>query len=89
MKEVNLNFDFTDLDGNKIDNLGRLTAQALVAEVKGDPIKYFDWAMSLNKLKSVSMDESDFIKFKSLISDSSNLTILAKGQILKCLNDIK
>lgn len=89
MKTVNFNFELKDLNGNDIGNAGVLVAQILMGETKGDAIKCFDWAMSLNKKETISVDNSDLIKIKQLINDSEKLTLLAKAQFLRCLEALK
>jgi hypothetical protein len=89
MKKVNLDFEIKDLNGNKIANAGELVAGFLMSEVKGDAVKFFDWAMLFNKKEVVSMDSSDLIKIKTLISETEKMTILAKAPIIKYLETIK
>jgi saccharopine dehydrogenase-like NADP-dependent oxidoreductase len=88
MKKVELNFDVTDLEGRKIANAGQLLAGLLMSETKGDAVKYFDWAMTLQKLEPIQLDASDLSKVKALISETEKLTILAKAPILKYLETI-
>lgn len=89
MKKVNLDFEIKDLNGNKVANAGELIAGFLISEVKGDAVKFFDWAMLFNKKEIVSMDSSDLIKLKTLVSESEKMTILAKAPIIKYLETIK
>lgn len=89
MKAVNLNFEIKDLNDNIIANAGQVLASVLMSETKGDAVKFFDWAMSLNKKEVINLDSSDFTKIKELISETEKLTILAKAPILKYLETIK
>lgn len=89
MKKVNFNWELKDLNGNNIGNASVLVAQMLAGETKGDAIKCFDWAMSLNAKKTIEVDNSDFIKIKELINANQNVTLLAKAQLLKCLEALK
>jgi hypothetical protein len=89
MKEVNLNFEIKDLNDNVIGNAGQVVAGLLMSETKGDAVKFFDWAISLNKKETIKLDSSDFTKIKELISGSEKLVILAKAPILKYLETIK
>jgi hypothetical protein len=88
-KVVNLDFPINDLDGREVGNAGTLMASILMSETKGDAIKLFDWAMSFHKKQDVSMDASDFSKFKGMLSENDKITVLAKGQILKYLDTLK
>jgi hypothetical protein len=92
MKTIDLNFDLQDLNGNPVQgnpHAGQFIAGLMMSQTKGDAVKFFDWAMSLNKKESIIVDDSDFSKIKSLISDSEHTTLLAKAQILKKLDSIK
>jgi hypothetical protein len=89
MKELNLNFEIKDLNDNVIANAGQLLAGLLMSETKGDAVKFFDWAISLNKKEPIKLDSSDFTKIKDLVSGSEKLTVLAKAPILKYLETIK
>lgn len=89
MKTINFNWELKDLNGNNIGNAGVLVAEMLVMENKGDAIKYFDWAMSLNSKKTIEVDDSDFLKIKQLVNDNARLTLLVKAQLLRYLEDFK
>lgn len=89
MKKVDLNIELKDLNDNSIGNAGQLVASLLMSEVKGDAIKFFDWAVTLNKKESVMLDASDFSKLKALVSETEKITVLAKAPILKHLDSIK
>ena len=89
MKKVNFNWELKDLNGNNIGNAGVLVAEMLVGETKGDAIKCYDWAMSLNAKKPIDIDNSDLIKIKELINSNERVTLLAKAQLLKCLEALK
>lgn len=87
--QVDLNFDLIGLDGTKAAVAGELTAGLLMSQSKGDSIKLFDWAMSFYKKEVVTMDASDLIKLKEIISNAENVTVLAKAPILKYLDTLK
>ena len=95
MKKLDLNFAFLGIDETTIVQQGKeliageVLAGVLISEVKGDAIKYFDWAVSLNKKKVIEIDDSDFIKLKSLVSETEKLTILLKAQLLKYFETLK
>jgi hypothetical protein len=82
--KIDLNFNLADLDGNAIDNTnaGKLVAQTLVQQTKGDALKFWDWAVALNKGETLDLDSSDQETFKNFVKDSEAITIFAKAQIL-------
>jgi hypothetical protein len=82
--KIDLNFNLADLDGNAIDNTnaGKLVAQTLVQQTKGDALKFWDWAVALNKGETLDLDSSDQETFKNFVKDSEVITIFAKAQIL-------
>ena len=89
MKEVDLNFELVNLDDAPIGNAGQLVANLLMSETKGDAVKFFDWAMTLNKKAAVQMDASDLTKLKALLAETEKVTLLAKAQILKYIETLK
>jgi hypothetical protein len=82
--KIDLNFNLADLDGNAIDNTnaGKLVAQTLVQQTKGDALKFWDWAVALNKGEVLDLDSSDQETFRNFVKDSETITIFAKAQIL-------
>lgn len=87
--QVDLNFDLFGLDGKTAAVAGELIAGLLMSQSKGDSIKLFDWAISFNKKEVVTMDASDLIKLKEIISNAENVTVLAKAPILRYLDTVK
>lgn len=85
--EINLNFNFKSLSGEvKVDEnetAGKLVANLLAAASKGDALKLFSWAQDLYAGKSLTLDPSDEKTLKEFITNSEQLTILAKAQILE------
>lgn len=87
---VDLNFELFALDGEtKIATASELISDILARQSKGDSIKLFDWAISFYKKLAVTMDASDLIKLKEIISNDVTLTVLAKAPILKYLETLK
>lgn len=87
---VNLNFDLFNLDQTtKIANAGAVISAALASQTKGDSIKIFDWALSFYKGLPVTMDASDLINLKAIVTNDVALTVLAKAPILKYLETLK
>lgn len=88
--QVDLNFDLIGLDGvTKVAIAGELVASVLANQSKGDAIKLLDWALSFYKKEVVTMDASDLIKLKEIISNAETVTVLAKAPILKYLDTLK
>lgn len=85
--KLNFNFNLTDLDGKEIDNAnaGKLIANSLVQQSKGDALKFWEWALALNKGEVLDLDSSDQETLKNFIKDNDNFAILAKAQLLKVL----
>lgn len=85
--KIDLNKNVIDLDGNQIEgaNMGKIVAQFLINESKGDALKFWDWALKLNKGEVLDLDKSDQETFKSLIKETEKLPIITKAQILEQL----
>jgi hypothetical protein len=85
--KLNFNFNLVDLDGKEIDNAnaGKLVANSLVQQSKGDALKFWEWALALNKGEELDLDSSDQETLKNFIKDSENFAIIAKAQLLKVL----
>lgn len=94
--KLNFNFNLQDLegkelierDGSKV-NAGKLLANSLVQQTKGDAIKYFEWALALNKGDILDLDTSDQDVLKSFIKDSESIIILAKGPLLQVFTKVQ
>lgn len=82
--KLNFNFNLIDLDGKEIDtaNAGKLLANTLIQQTKGDAIKYWEWALKLNKGDILDLDTSDQETLKGFIKDSESIFILGKAQLL-------
>lgn len=82
--KLDFNFNLKDLNGEEIQdaNAGKLLANSLINQSKGDAIKFWEWALALNKGEVIDLDTSDQGVLKSFIKDSESLTVLAKGQLL-------
>lgn len=81
--KIDLNFHIKGLDGKDIEeaNAGKILGNSLVAQSKGDAVKYYCWAVKLYNGESIEVDKSDFKKIKEFVSESG-LPILTKAQIL-------
>jgi len=85
--KLDFNFDLLGLDQQPIKdaNAGKLLANALAQGSKGDALKFWDWAVGLNKGEILDLDSSDQETLKNFIKDSEGFTILAKAQLLQVL----
>lgn len=92
MKKLDLNFKLTDLDGNVIEGgeVNKLFAGLLMSQKNGDAVKFFDWAVTVNKTGVIEVDSSDFSLIKELVKNNDGyLTVLSKAQLLNYLETIK
>lgn len=82
--KLDFNFNLTDLDGKELEgaNAGKLLANTLIQQTKGDAVKYWEWALALNKGDILNLDSSDQETLKNFVKDSETITILAKAQVL-------
>lgn len=83
--KLDFNFNLTDLDGQPIENAnaGKLLANTLAQQSKGDALKFWEWALALNKGDVIDLDTSDQNTLKTFVKESDVLTIFAKGQMLQ------
>lgn len=86
--KLDFNFNLTDLDGKEIDgaNCGKLLANTLIQQTKGDAVKYWEWALALNKGEVLDLDTSDQETLKNFIKESEAVTVLGKAQLLAVLS---
>ena len=85
--KIDLNKSLLDLDGKEIAdlNMGKIVAQMIVQATKGDALKFWDWALKLNKGEVIDLDKSDQEVFKNLVKEHEQLPIITKAQILEVL----
>jgi hypothetical protein len=85
--KLDFNFDLVGLDQQPIEgaNAGKLLANALAQGSKGDALKFWDWAVSLNKGEILDLDSSDQETIKNFVKDCESFTVLAKAQLLQVL----
>ena len=86
--KLDFNFNLTDLDGKPVENsnAGKLLANTLAQQSKGDALKFWEWALALNKGDVIDLDTSDQNTLKTFVKESDVLTIFAKGQMLQVFN---
>ena len=89
MKTVNFNFEINDLNGSPIGNAGKLIGGLLMADNKGDSLKFYDWAIAFHKGEQKELDLSDFKKVYEFIENCEKLTNISKAQLLIYLNSLK
>ena len=87
MKTIKMNVNLVGLDGVEIpnSNAGKLVANLLAQDSKGDAIKKFSIAQRLYAGEDVELDASDLMMLKTFIETSEQMTVLAKSQILQLL----
>lgn len=82
--KLDLNFNLLDLDGKEIEgaNAGKLLANQLVNQAKGDAVKFWELSLKLYKGEVIDLDTSDQALIKQFIKDSEQLPVLTKAQLL-------
>lgn len=87
--KLDFNFNLTDLDGQPIENAnaGKLLANTLAQQAKGDALKFWEWALALNKGEIINLDTSDQTVLKNFIKESDALAIFAKGQLIRVFKE--
>jgi hypothetical protein len=98
MKTLDLSNPVKNLADNEIKDdsgisltFGHLLAQSLITSngKPGDPIKFFDWALTLYKEGKILVDDSDLNILKDFVDKNETLTCLVKGPILKEISKAK
>lgn len=68
---------------------GTTLAKLIANSNAGDPLKLWDWAVTINKGEVLELDESDFETLVKFIKDNQQLTILSKAQLLRTMLDAR
>jgi hypothetical protein len=86
--KLNLNINLQSLDGKEIpeSNAGKLVANLLAQDNKGDALKKFSMAQKLYNGDTLDLDASDNQMLKTFVEQSESMTVLAKAQILVLFN---
>jgi hypothetical protein len=86
--KLDFNFNLVNLDGEELKdaNAGKVLANALIQQTKGDAVKIWEIALSLNKGDIVDLDSSDQELIKNFIKETELINIIAKGQLLPVFN---
>ena len=74
--KLNLHFNSLGIDGKELPdaNAGNIIAQALANDTDGDCLKYWEWALKLNKGESIDLDINPGIYILTIRSDSGIYT---------------
>jgi type IV secretory pathway protease TraF len=85
--KLDLNFQLKNLDGTLIEdgNAGKIIAQALANDTQGDALKWWEWAVKLNKGEVLTLDTSDKEKLIKFVQDHQGLPNITKAQVLSVL----
>lgn len=96
MSKVILDFNknLVDLDGENLKDekqkpifLNKVLASSLMNSSATDlVVKYFDWAMDLNKVGKLELDNADKDTLTEFVK-GAGLTVLFKGQLLAIINN--
>lgn len=90
--KIDFNVPLLDLDKKPVKDekgLGKLLAQVIVSEAKGDSIKFYGWGINLHEGKALELDESDWQTLYDLLNNSERITHLVKAPALQILLDAK
>lgn len=87
---LDLNFKIKTLSGKDIEEAeaNKIIANMLSEGTKNS-IKFYDWALKLWQEGKVEIDAADKKLLSDTITDSTKLTNLTKGQILKVIENLK
>lgn len=69
--------------------LGKLLSGQLLGNAKGNSLKLFDWGLSFYRGEPVSVDEADFKLLMTIVEESPQLTVLARGRLIRALEASK
>lgn len=89
--KLDFNFDIKDLTGNAIkgQTAGKILAQMLSQQSKGNSLKLYDWALKLWNDKPIEIDATDSDVLLSLVESSEYLTIISKVPIMNYIKSVK
>jgi hypothetical protein len=90
MRKIITGDKLKDLSGKEIDlTVGTALSNILVSAEAGGKMKMFTLAQRLFNDKAVEVDEADFNLIKTSVESTKTYTILAAGQLLVILENIK
>lgn len=88
MTKLDLQKSLLDLEGKEMDDkvtLAKLLASRLFGSAKGDPIKYYDWAISLYTDGIIEVDKTDLEHLIEFVKNNDTMLVGWKAQIIKVL----
>jgi len=89
---LNLNIPFKGLDGIAVEGQptqGKLLAQVLASQNKGNSVQFYEWALCLHQDKPLVLDTTGYDTLKGVIEATDVLPALSKGQLLLSLKAAK
>ena len=89
--KYNFNIPFVDLDGNPTEGSQGKTLANVMANGSSntDPLKFWEFAVLLNRGEAIELDTQDKEKVESFIKNATKLTNGAKAQLLLVLSQSK
>lgn len=88
--KLNLDKNFISLKGEPMpEKMSDTLANLLAMSNVGKPAKMIAWAVNLINDGEIEIDKSDAILISDLIENSSNITNLAKAQLLEEIYKLK
>lgn len=89
--KISFNKLIKGIDGIDIPNAnaGKVLANTLVGQPKGDAVKFYGWALKLHEGKELDIDKSDHETLKNFVKECEVMTILVKAQLLENIGEFK
>lgn len=81
--KLNVNFEIFDLADKALPERANKYLAGMLMEHKGDSLKLFELAMSINKNDSVEVDTSDLKLIEEAVKSNPQYNNMIKGAILK------
>jgi len=89
---VDLNFNLKHPDGKEVEpaqTAAGVLSGVIAASNTKQPLKFWNWAEALAKNNNVEIDEADFQLLLTFVEDSTTMTNIVRGPVLKALLDAK
>lgn len=77
-----------DADGKDL-TIGKVLANSLVSQGKGNALRFWDWAKAMYNAKHVDLSRSDIKELKDFVESSDTLTVMSKAQMIEVLDEYK
>lgn len=86
--KLNLNKPFVDQSGSALDSeldlpMDKFLSRALGVHNGGDPVKLWDWAVSLFKNGEIDIDKSDKEVLLTFVRENKSFNNLVKAQLIE------